>query len=111
MLYCIQQARGGRNARGYRDSVAEAARERDTAFVILLDELQYLAEAELAALIMSLQAAAQDELPVATPAPICAPSAPGMNLVYGGDVAGVLALVQRDEAGAAIVYRTDAPGR
>jgi hypothetical protein len=46
-------------------ALGEAARERDTAFVVLLDELQYVAEPELAALIMALHAAAQDELPVA----------------------------------------------
>jgi hypothetical protein len=46
-------------------ALGEAARERDTAMVVLVDELQYVAEPELAALIMACHAAAQDELPVA----------------------------------------------
>lgn len=45
-------------------SVGETAREHDTALVIFIDELQYVAEAELAALITSLHRASQRKLPV-----------------------------------------------
>jgi hypothetical protein len=44
--------------------VGEAARAANTALVILIDELQYVAEEELAALITALHRAAQRQLPV-----------------------------------------------
>lgn len=45
-------------------AVGEAARERDTAVVIAVDELQYVPEPQLAALIAALHRAAQRQLPV-----------------------------------------------
>jgi AAA ATPase domain len=45
-------------------AAATAARERDTALVLFLDELQYVAEDQLGALISALHSAAQAELPV-----------------------------------------------
>lgn len=45
-------------------SVGAAARERGTALVLFVDELQYVAEAELAALITALHRCAQQELPI-----------------------------------------------
>ena len=47
------------------ESVGEAARAGQTAVGIFIDELQYVREAELAALVMSLHQAAQREHPVA----------------------------------------------
>ena len=44
-------------------AIGEAARERDTAFVLGIDELQYVAEPELAALIAALHRVAQRQLP------------------------------------------------
>ena len=44
--------------------VGEAARQGDTALCLFVDELQYVAEADLAALIMALHRAAQRNLPV-----------------------------------------------
>ena len=46
------------------ESVGEAAREQDTALALFVDELQYVKEADLAALIMALHRAAQRQLPV-----------------------------------------------
>ena len=46
------------------ESVGEAARERDTALALFIDELQYVTERELAALIAALHRAAQRQLPV-----------------------------------------------
>jgi hypothetical protein len=46
-------------------SVGEAAQEKKTAVVIFIDELQYVPETELAALISALHACAQKRLPVA----------------------------------------------
>jgi len=46
-------------------SVGAAAHEKKTAVVIFIDELQYVPEAELAALIAALHACAQKRLPVA----------------------------------------------
>ncbi|HKI56743.1 MAG TPA: ATP-binding protein [Trueperaceae bacterium] len=46
-------------------AVGEAAGERDTAFVLLVDELQYVAELELSALLVALHRCAQRRLPVA----------------------------------------------
>jgi len=45
-------------------TVGVAAKERDTAIVLFLDELQYVPEAQLAALISALHATAQAQLPV-----------------------------------------------
>lgn len=45
-------------------AVGAAAKERDTAIVLFLDELQYVPEAQLAALISALHATAQAQLPV-----------------------------------------------
>lgn len=45
-------------------SVGEAARERNTAAVLIVDELQYVAEDQLAALISALHQANQRRLPV-----------------------------------------------
>lgn len=45
-------------------SLGEAARDRSTAVAIILDELQYLAEPEMSALIMALHRTAQRQLPV-----------------------------------------------
>ena len=49
---------------GLLQAVGEAARERGTALAILIDELQYVEEAHLAALITSLHRCAQYQLPV-----------------------------------------------
>lgn len=46
-------------------AVGEAARERDTAVVLAIDEFQYVKEAEMAALISALHAVAQAQLPIA----------------------------------------------
>ena len=46
------------------ESVGEAAREQDTALALFIDELQYVREGELAALIAALHRAAQRQLPV-----------------------------------------------
>jgi AAA ATPase domain len=46
------------------ESVGEAARDDDTAVVLFIDELQYVAEAELAALIVALHRCAQRQLPI-----------------------------------------------
>ena len=46
-------------------AVGEAARERDTAVILAIDEIQYVREAEMAALIAALHAVAQAQLPVA----------------------------------------------
>jgi hypothetical protein len=45
-------------------SVGEAAREKKTAFVIFIDELQYVPELQLASLIAALHACAQKNLPI-----------------------------------------------
>lgn len=45
-------------------SVAEAARDRRTSIVIIIDELQYLSEEEFSALIMALHKIAQERLPL-----------------------------------------------
>lgn len=45
-------------------AVGEAARERSTAVVLVVDELQYVPEAQLAALISALHRASQQRLPV-----------------------------------------------
>lgn len=45
-------------------TVGEAARERETAVIMFIDELQYVKEAELGALIAALHAVAQAGLPV-----------------------------------------------
>ena len=46
------------------ESVGEAARDQDTAVALFIDELQYVAERDLAALIAALHRAAQSRLPV-----------------------------------------------
>ncbi len=46
------------------EAAGEAAREADTALVLFIDELQYVAEEELAALITALHKTAQQQLPV-----------------------------------------------
>ena len=46
------------------ESVGEAARDQDTAVAFFVDELQYVAERELAALIAALHRAAQSRLPI-----------------------------------------------
>lgn len=46
-------------------SIGEAAKEKKTAVVLFIDELQYVPEIELAALISALHACAQKRLPVA----------------------------------------------
>ncbi|MDE0422300.1 MAG: ATP-binding protein [Gammaproteobacteria bacterium] len=46
------------------ESVGEAARTQDTAVAVFIDELQYVDEAELAALIAALHRAGQRQLPV-----------------------------------------------
>lgn len=46
------------------EAVGEAARDRDTAFALFIDELQYVDERELAALIAALHRTAQLQLPV-----------------------------------------------
>lgn len=45
-------------------AIAEAARERDTAVVLLIDELQYLDQKEFGALIMAMHKLAQRQLPM-----------------------------------------------
>jgi hypothetical protein len=45
-------------------AVAAAARDRKTALIVFVDELQYVAEAELAAMIMALHRCGQQALPV-----------------------------------------------
>lgn len=45
-------------------AVGEAARERETAVVLAIDELQYVPEAQLAALIAALHRASQRQLPI-----------------------------------------------
>ena len=45
-------------------TIGEAARERDTAVVLVIDELQYVPEEQLAALISALHRAGQKRLPV-----------------------------------------------
>lgn len=47
------------------ESVGEAAREQDTALALFVDELQYVKEPDLAALVMALHRTAQRQLPVA----------------------------------------------
>lgn len=46
------------------EAVGEAARDRDTAFALFIDELQYVNERELSALIAALHRTAQLQLPV-----------------------------------------------
>jgi AAA ATPase domain len=46
------------------ETVGEAAKDDDTAVVLFIDELQYVAEAELAALITALHRCAQRQLPI-----------------------------------------------
>jgi hypothetical protein len=46
-------------------AIGEAAKEKNTAVVLFIDELQYVPEIELAALISALHACAQKKLPVA----------------------------------------------
>ena len=46
------------------ESVGEAAREQDTALALFMDEMQYIEEGNLAALIAALHRAAQRQLPV-----------------------------------------------
>ncbi|PZU50227.1 MAG: AAA family ATPase [Sphingomonas sp.] len=46
-------------------AVGEAAKERGTAAILAIDEIQYVKEAEMAALISALHAVAQAQLPVA----------------------------------------------
>lgn len=46
------------------ESAAQAARERKTALVLFVDELQYVAESHLAALITALHRCAQRQLPI-----------------------------------------------
>jgi hypothetical protein len=46
------------------EAVAEAAKERSTGLVLLIDELQYVAEAELGALIMGVHRISQKQLPL-----------------------------------------------
>ena len=45
-------------------TVGEAARERSTAFAVFVDELQYVEEGQLAALITALHRCAQQQLPI-----------------------------------------------
>jgi hypothetical protein len=45
-------------------AIGEAARARGTAFVLFIDELQYVAEDQLASLITALHSASQSQLPV-----------------------------------------------
>lgn len=47
------------------EAIAEAASERKTAIAIIIDELQYLSEQELSALIMAIHRIAQKKLPLA----------------------------------------------
>lgn len=47
------------------EAIAEAALERKTAIAIIIDELQYLSEQELSALIMAIHRIAQKKLPLA----------------------------------------------
>ncbi|WP_425410366.1 ATP-binding protein [Hyphococcus sp.] len=44
-------------------AIGEAAKERDTAFVMFIDELQYVPEEQLAALVSALHRVAQSQLP------------------------------------------------
>ena len=46
-------------------TVGQAARERSTAFAVFVDELQYVEENQLAALITALHRCAQQQLPIA----------------------------------------------
>ena len=46
------------------EAASEAARRAETALVIFIDELQYVAEDELAALVMALHRCAQESLPI-----------------------------------------------
>jgi hypothetical protein len=46
-------------------AVGEAAKERDTAVILAIDEIQYVRDSEMAALIAALHAVAQAQLPVA----------------------------------------------
>jgi hypothetical protein len=46
------------------DAVGEAARDRGTAVAVIVDEMQYLAEEEMSALIMAIHRCAQRQLPV-----------------------------------------------
>ena len=46
-------------------AVGEAARERNTAVILAIDEFQYVKESEMAALISALHAVAQAQLPIA----------------------------------------------
>jgi hypothetical protein len=45
-------------------AVGQAAKERDTVVVLAVDELQYVQEAQLAALIAALHRASQKQLPI-----------------------------------------------
>ena len=45
-------------------AIGEAAKKRDTAVVLLIDEIQYIAKADLGALIMALHKISQRQLPV-----------------------------------------------
>jgi hypothetical protein len=45
-------------------SIGSAAAERDTAAVLYIDELQYVPEEQLAALIVALHSASQDQMPI-----------------------------------------------
>lgn len=45
-------------------AIGEAAAEADTAVAIVLDEMQYLSEQELGALIMAVRKVSQERLPV-----------------------------------------------
>ena len=47
------------------ESIAEAAKDRETAVAIIIDELQYLSEHEMSALIMAIHRIAQKKLPLA----------------------------------------------
>ena len=47
-----------------RDGIFEAARERRTVLVLFIDELQYVPEEQLAALITALHRCAQWQLPI-----------------------------------------------
>ena len=47
------------------EAIAEAARDRKTAISIVIDELQYLSEIEMSALIMAIHKVAQKQLPLA----------------------------------------------
>ncbi len=47
------------------EAIAEAAKERKTAVAIIIDELQYLSEQEMSALIMAIHRVSQKQLPLA----------------------------------------------